>query len=637
MCGIAGVLDLRPGQAVSHKVLKQMADAIAHRGPDDEGLYVDRYLGLSHRRLAVIDPTPSGHQPMISADGRIAVCFNGTIYNFMELRALLQARGHTFVSRCDTEVLVHGWEQWGEDLIEKLNGHFAFIIWDSQEERLFMVRDRFGTKPLYYGRVGNLWLFGSEIKAILAHPEFSADLNHEALCEYFTFQNLFRYHTLFKDVHLVPPANVVSLNAKTGNFQRRAYWDYDYCFADPTLDAREARDELKRLLIQAVRRQLISDVSLGAYLSGGLDSGSIVSIASRDLPRIHTFTCGWHMGGVEGVESSFDERTEAEHMSYLFKTEHFEQVVGHNDVTWAMPKVIYHLEDLRLGMSYGHYYVARLASKFVKVCLGGTGGDELFGGYPWRYYRVAHSLGREEFIEDYYNYWQRLVPDDDHRTFFAPSVFNALQDNDMKQIFSRVFTFHPGLRYREPEDHIANSLYFESKTFLHSLFLVGDRLSMANGLEERSPFMDNDLVAFACKIPPRLKLRELDNWKRQDENVSAKKTLYFAQHDDGKNILREALTELLPAEVRSRAKQGFSSPDESWYRGPNLQYVQDLVMSRKSLCHEFINREAIAETINQHCNGGVNFRLRIWSLLCFELWLRIFLDRQTNEVSHLIP
>ncbi len=626
MCGIAAVLDLRPGQTASQQVLRRMTAAIAHRGPDDEGFYVDRRLGLGHRRLAVIDPTPAGHQPMVSPDGRIALCYNGTIYNFMELRSVLQAHGHTFVSRCDTEVLLHGWEQWGEGVIDRLNGHFAFVVWESDKERLYLVRDRFGTKPLYYARLGGLWLFASEIKAILAHPEFSVDLNHDALCEYFTFQNLFRYHTLFKGVYLVPPANIVRLDAASGEFKQRSYWDYDFCFPDPNITYQEAEEEIERLLVQAVKRQLVADVPVGAYLSGGIDSGSIVSIASSDLERLHTFTCGWHMEGVEGPEAMFDERSQAERVAYLYKTEHFEQVIGHNDCFWVLPRMIYHLEDLRLGMSYGNYYMARLASKFVKVCLSGTGGDELFGGYPWRYYRVARSLDQDEFFERYYQYWQRLIPDDMRASFFTPAALAAMNDTDMKRVLTRVFTFHPGLAFDSPEKHIANSLYFEAKTFLHGLNIVSDRLTMAHGLEERQPFLDNDLVAFAQKIPVRLKLKNLEEWKRQDENLLGRKKQAMAEHNDGKNVLRRAMRRLLPREVTERRKQGFSSPDESWYRGPNLELVRTMLLGRRALIHDYIAREAVNAVVEQHCRKKANHRLLIWSLLCFEMWLQVFLN-----------
>jgi asparagine synthase (glutamine-hydrolysing) len=624
MCGLAGILDLRHHEAVPEAVLRRMCLELAHRGPDDEGVYLEGNLGLGHRRLAVIDLTSAGHQPMTSEDGRTVVVFNGTIYNFLELRAELLAAGHRFASRCDTEVLVHGWEEWGEGMLERLNGHFAFAVWDGRVRRLHLVRDRFGTKPLYYANLGGLWLFASEIKPLLTHPAYRLEVNCDALGEYFTFQNLFRYHTLFADVFLLPAANILTIDADSGQWRRRAWWDFDFSSTDPLISEREAGEELERLMVQAVNRQLVADVPVGAYLSGGMDSGSIVAIASQRLERMHTFTCGWHLGRVEGVEQSFDERVQAEVMAALFKTEHYEQVVGHSDVAWALPNLVRSLEDLRLGMSYGNYYIARLASKFVKVCLGGLGGDELFGGYPWRYYRVSRALNREEFFDQYYDYWQRLVSDDERPGFFTPEALRRMGDTDMKRVLKRVFTFHPHLSFETPEDHIANSLYFEAKTFLHGALLLGDRLAMAHGLEERFPFLDNDLVAFAQKIPVRHKLRKLEEWKRTDENIPTKRDNYWAEHDDGKNVLRQAMARFIPAEIAQRRKQGFSSPDASWYRGPALDYVKRIILDPRALLHEFIQPAQIQKTLEEHCNGRANRRLRIWSLLCFEIWLKTF-------------
>jgi asparagine synthase (glutamine-hydrolysing) len=616
---------------VSAKVVRHMVSALAHRGPDNEGWWAEGNCGLGHRRLAVIDPTPAGNQPMFSRDKHLVLVYNGTVYNFPQLKVELEKLGYEFASNCDTEVLVHGWREWGKALVPRLNGHFAFVMWDKQRQRLYLVRDRFGAKPLYFAHLGGLWLFASEIKAILNHPEYTPGINFDALYEYFTFQNLFRHHTIFKDVNLVPQANVLEIDAATGRWDRNSYWDYDFSSPDETMEFCEAKEETARLMAQATKRQLISDVPVGAYLSGGMDSGTVVSISSMEIPRLATFTCGWHMGDVKGVEASFDERIQAEALSFSFGTEHFEQVVGHTDVPWAMPDVVEHLEELRLGMSYGQYYISRLASKFVKVCLTGTGGDELFGGYPWRYYRVSRSLGHEEFFSEYYAYWQRLVPDEERAAFFTPGAMHQINDFNMKQVLKRVFTFDPDLKFDRPEDHIANSLYFECKTFLHGLLIVADRLSMAHGLEERHPFLDNDLVEFAQKIPVRHKLQNLGEWKRQDENILGKSRAYYAQHNDGKNVLRKAMERFLPREVIDRRKQGFSSPDESWYRGPNVEYIRRLLLDKSALCHEFISAQAIERTIDRHCRGGANMRLLIWSLLCFELWLKIFMEqRQVN-------
>ncbi|MFZ5585153.1 MAG: asparagine synthase (glutamine-hydrolyzing) [Thermodesulfobacteriota bacterium] len=643
MCGIAGVVDLRPQRApVERPELLRMAAALAHRGPDDEGVFLDGNLGLAHRRLAIIDPSPLGRQPMSGEDGSVTVVFNGTIYNFRELRRELELAGHRFSSQCDTEVLVHGWEQWGADLVPRLNGHFAFAAWEARARRLYLARDRFGTKPLYYANAGGCWLFASEIKAILAHGALHAEVNHEALREYFTFQNLFRPHTLFAGVMTLPPACIMMLDAQTGRQGVHCYWDYDFNNPDPRIGMAEAQAETQRLMIQAVNRQLVSDVPVGAYLSGGMDSGSIVAIASRSLARMPTFTCGWHLDGVQGAEADFDERVSAEEMACFFRTEHYEQVIGAADLSWALPQVVHHLEDLRLGMSYANYYIARLASKFVKVCIGGTGGDEIFGGYPWRYYRVSRALNRAEFLDEYYVYWQRIVPEAMHQSFFTPAARRGMGGEDLKDVLTGLFRQHAGLKFDTPEDHIANSLYFESKTFLSGLLLIGDKLAMAHGLEERFPFLDNDLVDFAMRIPVRHKLRDVEQWKRQDENTASKKKNYFAAHADGKNVLRRAMESLLPEAIRQRKKQGFSSPDESWYRGPNLGLVRHLLLNPKAMCHDLIEPQAIERTLEEHCRQKVNHRLRIWSLLCFEIWLQDFfgagvssldLDRKTRPAA----
>lgn len=636
MCGLAGIADLRKREPVRPAVIRAMAEAVSHRGPDSEGFFIENNIGLAHRRLAIIDPGPSGHQPMLSSDERLALIFNGTIYNYHDLRKLLEKYGHNFKTDCDTEVLIHGWEQWGEDIVHHLNGHFVFVIKDRKEKNLYMVRDRYGTKPLYYCNLGGLWLFASEIKSILVHPAYSPDVNYDALCEYFTFQNLFRFHTLFKDIYMLPPANIYTIDLESGAFTRKSFWDYNFQ-PDNNMTEDDAREETQRLMIQAVKRQLFSDVPVGSYLSGGMDSGSIVSIASREIPCMHTFTCGWHMGGVEGVEKSFDERVAAELMADRFRTQHYEQVIGHSDAFWVLRKLVYQLEDLRLGMCYGNYYIARLASKFVKVCLSGAGGDELFGGYPWRYYRVSHGIGKERYFNDYFNYWQRLIPDEIKESFFNPSTLRKMNSLDMSQVMTRVFTFNAKLKYDSIEDQVANSLYFEAKTFLHGLLVVGDRVAMAHGLEERFPFLDNDLCDFAQQIPIRFKLRNLGDWKRHDENIWNKGRHYYADHNDGKNILREAMKKFVPEEIMNRRKQGFSSPDESWYRGPRLEYVRKLLLNRKALCHDYISADQIRNTIEQHSSGKQNFRLRIWSLLCFETWLKLFMDGQAQQQDYISP
>lgn len=628
MCGIAGIFNL-DGESVDESLLQRMSAALKHRGPDGNGVFVDRNLGIAHQRLAIIDLSDAAAQPMQSNSGRWTISFNGCIYNYKELREELRAKGYSFRSTSDAEVIAEGLNAEGVSFFERLNGMFAIAAWDAEERCLYLSRDRFGVKPLYYYFNGKKLLFASEVKAFMPHPAYQVELDHDALNEYFTFQNMFRFKTLFKGVILLPPANTVKIDSQSLKVKHHSWWDYDFSEVDEQMSFDEAVSETERLLAQSVERQMISDVPVGSYLSGGMDSGSITAIASRHLPRISTFTCGFDMSEVTGKEANYDERRDAELMANHYKTEHYEQVINAGDLSWSLPRVVWHLEDLRVGMSYPNYYISRLASKFVKVCLQGTGGDELYGGYPWRYYHVFQSVNQQEYFDSYYSFWQRLVPDKQKPQLFQDSVLNELQGaEDPRTVFERVFLFNDKLAYDTPEQHIQNSLYFEIKTFLHGLLLVGDKLSMANGLEERFPFLDNDLVNFAQKVPVKHKLGKLEEMKRVDENQTKKGRLRYREFDDGKSVLRRAMMDFIPKKIVERKKQGFSAPDESWYRGENLNYVQEILLNKKTISTEFIREDYIRNIVNEHLEHKANHRLLIWSFLNFEMWCRVFLDGQ---------
>jgi asparagine synthase (glutamine-hydrolysing) len=624
MCGICGIFNL-DGEPVPHRYIKSMTDAMAHRGPDDEGHYIDVNIALGHRRLAIIDLTPAGHQPMSNQDGTVILVYSGEIYNHPQLRLELEALGYRFRSRTDTEVLLNGYEAWGIEVVERLNGMFAFGLWDGRTRTLYLARDRYGIKPLYWTKMGKTFIFASEIKAILTHPLVSVQVNPDALNEYFTFQNLFRYHTLFKGINLLQAASIRWVSEREPELKRHTWWDYDFTERNDTMSFEEAEEETLRLFRKAVTRQLISDVPVGSYLSGGMDSGSVVAVAASHIPRLATFTCGFDLSSVTGTEANFDERREAEMISCSFKTQHYQQVVNASDISWALPNLVWHLEDLRLGMSYPNFYVAQLASKFVKVCLSGAGGDELYAGYPWRYYRVLGAIGRDDYFRQYYEFWQRLVPDNDKPHLFTEGLWRQMSNQDTFRTFSRVFTFNEKLKYESPEEHIANSLYFEIKTFLAGLFVVQDKLSMANSLEERVPFLDNDLVEFAQRVPVKYKLGNLEKIKKLDENET-RKIRRFHQSDDGKNVLRAAMGELLPKEALTRQKQGFSAPDESWYRGEALDYVRKTLLNRRAAYRDLLSPRFVSGIVNDHTAGKKNYRLLLWSFLCFEWWCRIFLD-----------
>jgi asparagine synthase (glutamine-hydrolysing) len=594
MCGIAGIFDRR-GRAVPLELLERMSRTIAHRGPDDDGHYAAEEIGLANRRLAILDLSPAGHQPMRSGD--LVLVYNGELYNFRELATELESKGHRFVSRADTEVVLRAFEEWGPACVERFNGMFAFAVWNSRERELVLARDRFGIKPLYYAETDGRLLFGSEVKALL-EAGLPARVSPEALVEYFTFQNLFSDLTLFDGVHMLPAGCV--LRATPDSLSVERYWDLELD-PDDAADEDEWVERIRGAFESSVRRQLVSDVPVGSFLSGGMDSASIVAVASQAIPRLMTFTGGFDLTSVNGLELVFDERADAEHVASTFRTEHYEMVMHSGDMWWVLPELVWHLEDLRVGMCYQNHYIARLASKFVKVSLAGTGGDELFAGYPWRYDRVS-AVGAGEFERELFDYWSRLVAPPDHAAFFEPELL-AQGGGRPREVFDAVLAPARGL------DPIAQTLYFEAKTFLHGLLVVEDRVSMAHSLESRVPFLDNELVEVARRIPSRLK----------------------HSNGGGKRILRRAMHGLLPNEIIEKPKQGFSPPDESWYRGPTMEQIRTLLLDRRTTERGYFQPQALHRVLDEHEAGRRNHRLLIWSLLCFEWWNRLFIDGERSS------
>jgi len=612
VCGITGLIHLN-GAPVSPPLLKKMTDAIIHRGPDDEGQWIERNVGLGHRRLSIIDLSPAGHQPMISTNHRYVLSYNGEIYNFKELRIELEAIGYWFHSNTDSEVVLNALDAWGVKAIDRLNGMFAFALWDRKEQKLLLARDRYGIKPLYYAFQNGTFSFGSEQKAILANKGFTCEVDKKALLEYFTFQNIFTDRTLLNDIKLLPAGCYAELDLrlKEPKLVQTRYWDYDFREPKEKADKQEYVEELQRLFKQAVSRQLVTDVELGSYLSGGMDSGSISSLAAQSYPYMKTFTCGFDLHSASGLELGFDERSKAEYMSYHFKTEHYEMVLKAGDMERCLPKLAWHLEEPRVGQSYPNYYAAQLASKFVKVVLSGAGGDELFGGYPWRYYRAVNNTSFADYIDKYYVFWQRLIDNRDIKNVFSP-IWADVKDVWTRDIFESVFKHHADELYT-PEDYINHSLYFEAKTFLHGLLVVEDKLSMAHSLETRLPFLDNDLVDFAMRCPVSLKLNNLSEVMRVNENAPGA-AKHFRKTNDGKQILRDAMESALPRDIATAEKQGFSSPDASWFKGESIDFVRS-VMSTEAPLYKLLDRTALDGLIGKHLSGAENRRLLVWSYL----------------------
>ena len=625
MCGIVGLINLN-SVAVAPPILKRMTDEIAHRGPDGEGHWIEGNVGLGHRRLAILDLSPAGHQPMVSADHRFVLTYNGEIYNFRELRAELQAIGYWFRSKTDSEVVLYALAEWGVQALDRFNGMFALALWDRKSQTLLLARDRYGIKPLYYAQQGGLFIFGSEQKAMLTVPGFERQLDQSALLEYFTFQNFFTDRTLLKGVKLLPAGHYATFDLRhpSPSLQVVQYWDFHFREPSDSIEIQDYREELDRLFQQAVNRQLVSDVELGCYLSGGIDSGSISAIAARSYPYLKSFTCGFDLSSASGIELAFDERTKAEAMSYHFKTEHYEMVLKAGDMERILPKLAWHLEEPRVGQSYPNYYVAQLASKFVKVILSGAGGDELFGGYPWRYYRAVVNDNFENYIDKYYRFWHRLIPNEQLEHVFSP-IWHDVSHVCARDLFRDVFKHRPD-SLEGPKDYINHSLYFEAKTFLHGLLIVEDKLSMAHSLESRVPFLDNDLVDFAMRCPVSLKLNNLSEVVRLNENEPGNKPQKFFQKTrDGKQILRDVMQRYIPQDITKAQKQGFSAPDASWFKGDSIEFVKRTLLNRNAAIYTLMDKRTVEALIQEHLTGQQNRRLLIWSLLNLEEFLGAYI------------
>ncbi|MGE4396414.1 MAG: asparagine synthase (glutamine-hydrolyzing) [Sulfurimonas sp.] len=665
MCGIVGALALQ-SKTINVDFAKPMADKIAHRGPDDAGYLCfhtgarhnkrvsfyqnltdekfkniddmlptieshsaqrelhshDYDLYMGHRRLSILDVSYAGHQPMSDLSKNIWIAYNGEIYNFKELRVELEKLGHKFKSHTDTEVIIYAYIEWGIECIKRFNGMFAFSLYDNFQKKFYLCRDRYGIKPVYYHITKDKTvIYASEIKSILEYKEYKSEVDKEALLEYFTFQNIFTNKTLHKDIQILEAGHYFEIDLLSKQIEKTQYWDFDFSEPETVKDEREYIEELDRLFTQAVERQLVSDVPIGSYLSGGMDSGSITAIASNHFQKsndfLKTFTVGFDLSSASGMELSFDERTKSEYMSYKFKTEHYEMVLKSGDMERCMNKFAYHLEEPRVGQSYPNYYAAKLASKFVKVVLSGAGGDELFAGYPWRYYKAVNNENFEDYIDKYYGFWKRLISNKEIKNVFAP-IFEDTKDVWTRDIFANVFK--TPVKNQTAEEYINHSLYFEAKTFLHGLLVVDDKLSMAHSLETRVPFLDNDLVDFAQKIPAKYKLGDLHKVIKMDENEIGK----MQKTNDGKVILRKAMSKYIPEDIHKAVKQGFSSPDNSWFKGESIEFVKARLLNNNANIYKYMDKEATQRLIKEHLSGEENRRLFIWSLLNFEEWSNIY-------------
>jgi asparagine synthase (glutamine-hydrolysing) len=619
MCGIAGIFSFN--SKVTHDSIIKMTSILSHRGPDGDGTFIQENIGMGHRRLSVVDLTNAGQQPMFSFNGRYCISYNGEVYNYRELRSELELNGYRFVTKTDTEVVLNAYIHWGSNCVKKFNGMFAFAIWDSLSKVLFLARDRYGIKPLYYNLSTTAFVFASEIKAIQVSGHYTNQLDKEGLVEYLTFQNFFTDKTLYKGVQILMPGHHLTISSRT-NMSILQYWDFNFQ-SNFSLSENEAMEGINSLFDQAVSRQSNSEVPINAYLSGGIDSGAITMIAAKKIPNLKSFTIGFDLSSASGLELSFDERAKAEYVSYLAKSEHYQMVLKAGDMERCMDKYIWHLEEPRVGQSYPNFYAAKLASKFGKIVLSGSGGDEIFGGYPWRYnFPTGRSINSDDFIDTYYQKWQRLFNQGALENLLQP-IWSEVKAVSTKEIFSNIFknNMKPVLNR---DDCVNYSLYLEAKTFLHGLLIVEDKLSMAHGLETRLPFLDNDLVDFSMTIPSHMKVRPTS--KRVNENSLVEKKY---AHRTGKDILRKSFSGFLDKKITSTKKQGFSSPDASWFRGESISYVK----SELKFVSTLFSQTEIDKIVESHASGDVNFRLAIWSFLYLKKLLPTICNEHVNKVD----
>jgi asparagine synthase (glutamine-hydrolysing) len=618
MCGILGIFNTRPLKIPYQKIAHALG-LMQHRGPDTSLLtfftdygnitvardsdlsYIPPAYGvLGHNRLAIIDRSARGNQPM--PFGECWMAYNGEIYNYKNLRAILQEQGETFLSNSDTEVLLTQYQYDGPDMLHKLNGMFAFAIWDNAHKQVFLARDRYGIKPLYYTRLQDgAFALASEVKSLVALPGFDKTLDYTALSEHLSFQNTLGNKTLFRSVRILEPGHWARFDVENEALRIQKYWEPVFS-PEPALDAHKAIEAFRHLMLEAVQGQLAGDAPIGSFLSGGLDTGVITTLAAQKLPHLDTYTAGFETTDVSAEEQLFDERETARRMAERLQTQHHEISIGPQMMPELLKQVVWHLDDFRAGISYQNYVISQIVQKDVTVVLSGVGGDELLAGYPWRYQPLL-EIQPGDFPAHYYQVWQRLLTDQEKESLCSPCVQKELADFSTQERFQEV------LADCKAETPLEKALCFDMKTFMHGLLIVEDRLSMAHSVESRVPFLDNRLVDFCLKLPSEFKLRA----SGLTEPVS-------------KWLLREAFKGDLPDCVLTQQKQGFTPPDASWYRLHHRPFIESVLLSSTALERNLFEPGALKNILDTHWSGARNHRFLIWSLLCLEQWQRLFVD-----------
>jgi asparagine synthase (glutamine-hydrolysing) len=639
MCGIAGVVSITPfPNAVGiEQTLHRMARLIAHRGPDGSDIWHDNHAGLAHTRLAIIDLSEAGRQPMHDVQGHYVLTYNGEIYNYRELRDELRAAGHHFRTETDSEVILNGYREWGKAVVDRLRGMFAFALWDEREKRLFMARDRVGQKPLFFARFGEVFLFGSEIKSILTWPGFPRKANLQALHQYMTYQYVMPPNSAFEGVEELPPAHTLTV-MPDGQFRTRRYWQLPVP-GQPrkgrTFNRAEAKEEIAAELEEAVRMRLISDVPLGAFLSGGIDSSVIVALmAKHSAGPVKTYSIGFD-------HDEFDERPYARAVAERYGTEHHEFVVE-PDAMSVLPSLVW-----QFGQPFGDssalptYYVSALTRQHVTVALSGDGGDEIFLGYkrylaskiegqfrhapaPVRHLisgliktarkgspvlQKLHRLTRLSSASDSLRYekWIAQFNSDQKAAIYGDSLTPFLK-NPAIDVLDGLFSIDTA-----PESRAA---WVDFHTNLPSDLLAKvDITSMAHGLEARAPFLDHKLMDMAARIPAS---EHLKGWQL-------------------KSLLKDIARPLLPNDLIDRPKMGFGVPIKKWFREDLKDYLADHLLSQKARQRGMINSGVVERMIQQHVSGEAEHHYQLWTLLMMELWFDMWIDGADLPTRPLVP
>jgi asparagine synthase (glutamine-hydrolysing) len=631
MCGICGKLNLGANAGVDPGLIRNMLGIIRHRGPDDEGLYLGSQVALGHRRLSIID-LGSGHQPLSNENGTIWIVFNGEIYNFRELRKFLLSKGHVFNTHTDTETIVHLYEEFGAECLEKLRGMFAFAIWDENRKTLFLARDRVGIKPLYYCLTDQSLIFGSEIKAILADPGVDREIAPEVIDRFLTFLYVPGEETLLEGIKKLAPGHY--LLVKEGRTEVRQYWDLEFSKPARRLSPEQAQQELLSLLAETVELHMIADVPVGVLLSGGVDSTAVLSFAvERTGKEVSSYTVGFSDPGVS------DERPFAKLAAEAFGSRHHEMTISSAEFAAFMPQYVWHMEEpVCEPPAIAMYYVSKLASNCVKVLLSGEGGDEAFAGYSnyrnllWlerakhvlpslngtaaRGMCLANSLFGLPRLARYMPLMSARFPDyyfsrTSNPHSYAGNGLGKLYSADFARSIDREHTLEPVRRVQthvRGQDVLNAMLYIDTKTWLpDDLLLKADKMSMANSVELRVPLLDHKVLEFAASLPSSLKIRGLT-------------TKYLA---------KKALGNRVPKSILNRPKTGFPVPYEAWLAKELRGWVRDVLLDRRTMTRGYFDTGRLERFLSASQNRGGNFK-EIFSLVTLELWHRAFVESLPN-------